>query len=347
MTKRFSKSKVMAVTADLYAPWIPETAKTAFKRSPFYLPFLKLYSKTKLRCVAINQYNDGEGTISSINVGFENNFRVARFSRSSATFAAYVFDAPDGGATGGSLMGSSDNLMYLINRMLTPTTNPGRQLLNAIDRAMSFVDELASDYGSSVINALRKEYPNNFSATGVLGNEATEWLLMHYSNKVAEADIPSSVRNVIDKAVKSMNSTDENNKVAKQKLLEFFDHEKWMLGYRDGVGYFLGAAHFKETYDNYANREQAWSVGNTTRGASVTEPITFYKTFDSIPEHLRSSVLASAAMVKMYIEGSSMSVDYLDPERLIPNASLSLIDANAKAGAVYGAGGHWLLMDRI
>ena len=347
MTKRFSKSKVMAVTADLYAPWIPETAKTAFKRSPFYLPFLKLYSKTKLKCVSINQYNDGEGTISSINVGFNNNFRVARFTSSGSQFAAYVFDAPDGGATSGSLMGSSDKLMYLVNRMLNPNANPGRQLLNAIDRAVSFVDELASDYGNSVMGKLRKDYPNEFSATSVLGNEASEWLLMYFANKVSEADIPSTARNVIDKAIKSMHSTEENSKVAEQKLLEFFDCEKWMFGYRDGVGYFLGAAHFKETYDNYRRREQVWSVGSSTRGATITEPIEFYKTFASIPEHLRSSVLASAAMVKMYIEGSNISLNYADPERLIPEMSLSLVDANAKTGAVYGAGGYWLLMDRV
>lgn len=352
MAKRFSKSSVSTLNSDMYAPWVPETSKAALKKSPYYLPFLKMYSKTKLKCVEILQLkpshlNDVEPKpVSGIILGYDNNFRVAKLT-GIGHYHAYSFDAPDASPNTGSLLGSSDKLMYLVNRMINPSTSPGHQLCNAIDRVATFVDELASDFGNTVAVQLRNEHPNTFSAMSTLGNEGAMWLLKHYANEINEADIPSNVRNLIDKSIKGMYGKDENNKIAGQRLLEFFDCEKWMFGYREEVGYYLGAANFKETYDNYLHRDQQWAVGPNVRGASVTEPIAYYKTFSSIPEHLRNSLMASVAMVKMYIEGTSNQYEYYDPERLIPKATIVMIDAGAKSGLVHGGGGYWLLMDRV
>jgi hypothetical protein len=349
MSKRFSKSKVMAVTADLYAPWIPETARAAFRRSPLYLPFLKLYSKTKLRCVAVNRFSDTQDTISSVAFGLSNNMRVLRISFNGARFGADVFDAPDGGNHSGTHVGTSDKPMYLINRLLNPNTSPGRVFTNAMDRAVNFIHEVASDVGNIVCAKLRSELPHNFSARGALDNEAVDYLLLRYANETVEADIPSNVRNAIDKCIKEIHNARRNHQVVDDKLREFFDRDKWVFGFREQVGYFLGAAHFKETYDNYSKREQVWAVGGEVRGATITEPIEYYKTFQSIPEHLRSQLMVSAAMVKMFLEGGNNRVEYADPERLIPssNSSTPMIDANAVASCVFGSGGYWLVMDRV
>ena len=76
MSKRISKSFALNAT-DLFAPWVPVTAQNALKQSPLYLPFLKVYSKTKLRCVEIAHNNDRDSPQITVHLGLPNNFRVA------------------------------------------------------------------------------------------------------------------------------------------------------------------------------------------------------------------------------------------------------------------------------
>jgi len=76
-------------------------------------------------------------------------------------------------------------------------------------------------------------------------------------------------------------------------------------------------------------------------------PIEYYRTFNDIPEDMRKSLLASVAMTKMYLEGASGSVNYCDPERLIPSQVTKLLDANSCVDTYHGMGAYWMLVDRI
>ena len=346
MSKRFSKSSVLSTT-DLFAPWVPTTAQTALKQSPLYLPFLKIYSKTKLRCVEVSGDLSYSTSNMTVHIGMSNNMRVAYLGMMGSQFRACVYDAPDSPSRNSTHVGTSDKCMYLVNRMLNSSTSPGATFDRALGRALNFHNELANDIGNRVSDALRNESPVTYSPTSDINGDSIGWLIKRYFNDIAEADIPSDVRTAIDKAYKSLRSVAANTSLNTARLAEFFDREKWILGYRHDVGYFAGAAHFKSIYDNFSNWNNKWGVGTKDTNCTMTVPIQFYKTFQSIPDDMRKELLASVAMTKMYLEGGTEQVQYVDPERLIPQKISALLDANACVESVFGGGGTWLVVDRL
>jgi hypothetical protein len=345
MSKRFSKSSVLSAT-DLFAPWVPVTAQTALKQSPLYLPFLKIYSKTRLQCVEVS-VNTDNSHMHTVHVGTPSNLRVAYLGMMGTKFRACVYDSPDSSSRNTTHVGTSDKCMYLVNRLLTPATSPGATFDNALGRALNFHNQLASDMGNLVTNTLKDDAPVRYTPTSDINGESIGWLIKRYFNDVAEADIPSGVRTAIDKAYKSLRSTASNMTLNKTRLAEFFDREKWMFGYRHDVGYFVGAAHFKQTCENYNDWEFRFPVDVSVQNCTVTAPIQHYKTFQSIPDDMRRELLASVAMTKMYLEGGTEQVEYADPERLIPQKTGALLDANACVDRIFGGGGMWMLVDRI
>jgi hypothetical protein len=342
MSKRFSKSSVLSTT-DLFAPWVPVTAQTALKQSPLYMPFLKIYSKTRLRCVEVS----GDSSVITVHIGTANNMRVAYLGMISSQFRACVYDAPDSPARNSTHVGTSDKCMYLVNRMLNSSTSPGATFDRALGRAVNFHNHLASDMGYLVSNALRDQAPVDYSPASHINAESVVWLIKRYFNDVAEADIPSDTRTAIDKAYNSLRSVAANTTLNTTRLAEFFDREKWILGYKHDVGYFVGAAHFKQMYANHANWSHRWGVSSDGQNCTITVPIEYYKTFQSIPDDMRRELLASVAMTKMYLEGGAERVEYIDPERLIPTKTEALLDANSCVDSIFGGGGKWMLVDRI
>ena len=347
MSKRISKSFALNAN-DLFAPWVPTTARNAFKQSPLYLPFLKVYSKTKLRCVEIAHTQAGASIDQmTVHIGLLNNFRVAYLSMIGKSFRACVYDTPDTVSRGTTHVGTSEKCMYLINRMLNAGTSAGATFDRAVSKATNFHNYIANNMGRLMTCHVREQSPTTYSVLSDMNATSVQWLLKRYFSEVAEIDIPSQVRNSIDKAYASLKAAYANNAANIAKLGEFFDREKWIFGYRTEVGYFLGAGHFKQTFDNYAHIDSVYSISDETDGVNLTMPIEYYRTFNDIPEDMRKSLLASVAMTKMYLEGGSGSVNYCDPERLIPSQTAKLLDANSCVDNYHGMGAYWMLVDRI
>lgn len=345
MSKRISKSFALNAT-DLFAPWVPATAQTAFKQSPLYLPFLKVYSKTKLRCVEIAHNNDRDNPQMTIHIGLPNNFRVAYMSMVNRSFRMCSYDSPDANMRSTTHLGSSDKCMYLVNRALNPANSAGASFERAWSTALNFHNHIANNMGRMITNHLREQTPVTYSVMSDINGESVGWLIKRYFNDVGEADIPSTVRNAIDKAYSSLKLIKTNQLANVAKLGEFFDREKWMFGYSKDVGYYLGAAHFKQTFTNYSQIDSVYSITDETDGCNMTMPIEYYRTFQDIPEDIRNSLLPALAMTKMFVEGGSTKIEYCDPERLIPSSSMKLIDANSCVDNVRGYV-YWMLVDRI
>jgi hypothetical protein len=331
MSKRISKSFALNAT-DLFAPWVPVTAQNALKQSPLYLPFLKVYSKTKLRCVEIAHNNDRDNSQITVHLGLPNNFRVAYIGMSGGNFRICSYDTPDALPRFSTHLGNSEKCMYLVNRILNSANSAGATFDRALSTALNYHNHIANNMGRAVTNHLREKFPASYSVMSDINSESATWLIKRYFNDVAEAAITASRSNHSSNVV---------------KLGEFFDREKWMFGYGKDVGYFIGAAHFKHTFDNYSHIDSVHSIADDTNGCDMTMPIEYYRTFQDIPEDIRKSLLASVAMTKMYLEGGTNRVDYYDPERLIPSSLTLSIDANSCSDSVHGMGAYWMLVDRI
>jgi hypothetical protein len=346
MSKRISKSFALNAT-DLFAPWVPVTAQNALKQSPLYLPFLKVYSKTKLRCVEITHNNDRDNSQITVHLGLPNNLRVAYIGMSGGNFRICSYDTPDALPRFSTHLGNSEKCMYLVNRILNSANSAGATFDRALSTALNYHNHIANNMGRAVTNHLREKFPASYSVMSDINSESATWLIKRYFNDVAEADIPSRIRDAINKAHSAITASRSNHSSNVVKLGEFFDREKWMFGYGKDVGYFIGAAHFKHTFDNYSHIDSVHSIADDTNGCDMTMPIEYYRTFQDIPEDIRKSLLASVAMTKMYLEGGTNRVDYYDPERLIPSSLTLSIDANSCSDSVHGMGAYWMLVDRI
>ena len=346
MSKRISKSFALNAS-DLFAPWVPVTEQNALKQSPLYLPFLKVYSKTKLRCVEIVRPNGSNSSDMTVHIGTANNFRIAYLGMSGSKFRICTYESPDGPLRQSTHLGTSEKAMYLVNRLFDSSNSAGATFDRALSITANYTNHIANNMGRLVTTKIREKNPVSYMPMSDINNEAINWLLKRYHGEVSEADIPSKVRDLINKAYNSVNAADNNQVSNVAKLREFFDCEKWMFNYRENIGYFLGAGHFKQTFNNYSHIDSVYSINEDTDGCNVTMPIEYYRTFNDIPEDIRKSLLASVAMTKMYLEGGSTKINYCDPERLIPSSTMCMVDANSCVDTVRGYGAYWMLVDRV
>ena len=340
MRKRFSKKRVD--TSNAFAPWITGSQIQAIKDSDAYGAFLKIHEATGLKCVDATEKVGFTDALNKPRVimGLDNNFRVAALSPTGGGgYRAVLFDSPDCAST--SQIGQAEKAMYLANRILNHTA-----FENAHEKAKDFTSILANKAFFRSRSKVREANNIDYDPTDDIKRDEIAWLLKLHFNAANDVDLPPHTRASIDRAYRAVCTNGVNVEVVRDTMRSMFCREKWVIGYREQVGYWIGLLDMSKTYYKFVD----WSYDSTViteNTVDVVRPIKFYPNYESIPSDLIKEIMPSQAMFNMYLDGCSEFTGHLDGAKLIPGMELTSPDANAVAFRYWHNGNMWVVLDKV
>lgn len=342
MAKRFSKNRVDVSNA--FAPWISAADKRLVESSAMFSSFLKIHAKSGLKCVGVSNsvsMSNNTPVSQTIRLGLDNGLRVAAIvdRTLSSNYDMFIYDAPDSPNT--SNVGSSKNLNYLADRLLRHA-----RFDTSVADAKNYFSYLTSKAFFAARKTARNTNRTDYDVTDDIKGDAIAWLLKLHFNSANDIDLPSGIRASIDKAYKSVCTNGINMQRVAEAMREVFCRDKWLIGYNESFGYWVGVINASKTYYKFID----WSYDGAmaTEGAvDIVKPVQYYPNFESIPEELRKEIMPAQAMFNMYLDGSNEVVEFRDADvRLVPTKPMIALDAGAVCLVPWYNGASWLLLDK-
>ena len=354
MSKRFT---LKSAGMNVFAPTVTEDMKTQLRSSELWVATLKIcnrYPKLRVTEVKFPSASAPAGNTYAVRFGLTNLLPVMKLIKLAEEVRINTYDRPDGMSNSRtSTAGKSGRIAYLLNR-LSRDCALSRDIDAAIRRAEDLLPEVVRQMGYAFHGEIRAKHIVDRNVKGMLSDHAVSQLLRVFGGEINKSDMEGDVFNACTKAFNQLGSSNDNTKVISARLKEMFDRERWLVGYVLDAGleggYYVTAYNTSGVYKFYDNQNMGLSKDLNVlpnRETAPVMPLTFYQTFEDIPEDIRNSITPQLVMANLSFKSAySDDVRYDDPKKYLFAKDWIDHDLNTISYSVGGYTTTWMSLEK-